>query len=102
MHYVYIIRCKDNSLYTGITNNLKRRVKEHITKSKKCAKYTKNHIAMNLEAYWITEDRRLASKLEYQIKKLTKNEKEEIIVNKEKFNEYLSLKVDITKYTKIM
>ena len=102
MYYVYIIRCKDNSLYTGITNNLKRRVKEHITKSKKCAKYTKNHIAMNLEAYWITEDRTLASKLEYQIKKLTKNEKEEIIVNKEKFNEYLSLKVDITKYTKIM
>lgn len=102
MYYVYIIRCKDNSLYTGITNNLKRRVKEHITKSKKCAKYTKNHIAMNLEAYWITEDRRLASKLEYQIKKLTKNEKEEIIVDKEKFNEYLSLKVDITKYTKIM
>lgn len=102
MYYVYIIRCKDNSLYTGITNNLKRRVKEHITKSKKCAKYTKNHIAMNLEAYWITEDRRLASKLEYQIKKLTKNEKEEIIVNKVKFNEYLSLKVDITKYTKIM
>ena len=102
MYYVYIIRCKDNSLYTGITNNLKRRVKEHITKSKKCAKYTKNHIAMNLEAYWITEDRRLASKLEYQIKKLTKNEKEEIIVNKKKFNEYLSLKVDITKYTKIM
>ena len=102
MYYVYIIRCKDNSLYTGITNNLKRRVKEHITKSKKCAKYTKNHIAMNLEAYWITEDRRLASKLEYQIKKLTKNEKEEIIVNKEKFNVYLSLKVDITKYTKIM
>lgn len=102
MYYVYIIRCKDNSLYTGITNNLKRRVKEHITKSKKCAKYTKNYIAMNLEAYWITEDRRLASKLEYQIKKLTKNEKEEIIVNKEKFNEYLSLKVDITKYTKIM
>ena len=102
MYYVYIIRCKDNSIYTGKTKKLKRRVKEHITKSKKCAKYTKNHIAMNLEAYWITEDRRLASKLEYQIKKLTKNEKEEIIVNKEKFNEYLSLKVDITKYTKIM
>ena len=57
---------------------------------------------MNLEAYWITEDRTLASKLEYQIKKLTKKQKEEIIVNKEKFNEYLSLKVDITKYTKIM
>ena len=74
MYYVYIIRCKDNSLYTGITNNLKRRVKEHITKSKKCAKYTKNHIAMNLEAYWITEDRRLASKLEYQIKKLIKEQ----------------------------
>lgn len=102
MYYVYIIRCKDNSLYTGITNNLKRRVKEHITKNKKCAKYTKNHIAMNLEAYWITEDRTLASKLEYHIKKLTKKQKEEIIVNKDKFNEYLSLKVDITKYTKIM
>ncbi|MCK4810384.1 MAG: GIY-YIG nuclease family protein [Candidatus Omnitrophica bacterium] len=37
--YVYIIRCRDNTLYTGITNNLKRRIREH--NSGKGCRYTK-------------------------------------------------------------
>ena len=43
MYYTYILRCKDNSLYTGITTDLERRVREHITKDEKCAKYTYLH-----------------------------------------------------------
>ena len=32
MYYTYMIRCSDNSIYTGMTNNLERRIEEHITK----------------------------------------------------------------------
>lgn len=102
MYYVYIIRCKDNSLYTGITNNLERRIEEHINRTKRCAKYTKNHIARKLEASWKTEDRKLASKLEYYIKRLAKKQKEEIIIDDNKFKEYFSEVIDIKKYTKII
>lgn len=41
MYYVYIIRCDDNSLYTGITNDLTRRFEQH--KNKKGGAYTKTH-----------------------------------------------------------
>ena len=41
--YVYILRCKDNSLYTGITNNLEKRYQDHC--EKKGAKYTKSHFS---------------------------------------------------------
>ena len=44
-----LIRCMDNSLYTGITNNLERRMREHQEKGFKCAKYTKNHTFQKLE-----------------------------------------------------
>ena len=57
MYYTYMIRCKDNSIYTGMTNDLDKRFNEHKTKSKNGAKYTKSHNAI---------------KLEYQIKNLTK------------------------------
>ena len=79
MYFVYIIRCSDNSLYTGITNNLKRRINEHVTKSPKAAAYTKSRDIIALEAVWTAENRSDASKLEYRIKKLSKIEKEELI-----------------------
>ena len=49
MYYTYMIRCSDNSIYTGMTNNLERRIEEHITKDKRGAKYTKSHNAEKLE-----------------------------------------------------
>lgn len=70
MYYTYIVRCKDNSLYTGMTNNLDKRVNEHLSKSG--AKYTKLHKATKLETAWKSKDKSLACKLEYQIKHLTK------------------------------
>lgn len=82
MYYVYIIRCSDNSLYTGITNNLSRRINEHLNKDKKCAKYTKNHDAIKLECAWSTSNRIKASKLEFYIKKLIKKDKEQLLINR--------------------
>ena len=69
MYYVYMLRCKDNSIYTGITKDLKRRMKEHFEKTDKCAKYTMVHEAFKLETAWETETKVQASKLEYHIKK---------------------------------
>ena len=79
MYYTYMLRCEDNSIYTGIASDIDRRIKEHFEKDKKCAKYTKRHLAKKLEAVWESEDRISASKLEYYIKKLRKQQKEEII-----------------------
>ncbi len=79
MYYTYMLRCIDNSIYTGITDNIERRMKEHFEKDKKCAKYTLSHTVKKLECAWETENRSLASKLEYAIKHLPKQKKEEII-----------------------
>ena len=83
MYYVYMLRCIDNTIYTGITVDVDRRMKEHFSKNEKCAKYTFTHSAKKLEAIWETDNKSLASKLEYAIKKLTKTKKEELIKNKE-------------------
>lgn len=82
MYYIYMIRCEDNSIYTGITKDIKRRWQEHLERGEKCAKYTKNHPVKKIEIVWKTEDRVSASKLEFQIKTLKKHEKEELIQNK--------------------
>ena len=98
MYYTYMIRCIDNSIYTGMTNNLEKRFDEHLTN--KGAKYTKSHQAKKLEALWRCKDKSLACKLEYQIKHLTKSQKENII-NGEKLSKYLRGKIDCRRYYRI-
>jgi predicted GIY-YIG superfamily endonuclease len=68
MYYVYILKCEGELLYTGITNDVSRRMDEHFGRSEKCAKFTRSHKAQSLEALWSCENRSLASKLEYRIK----------------------------------
>lgn len=77
--YVYMIRCDDNSLYTGITTDLNRRFCEH--KEGRGAKYTRNKKPIEISTFFILNDRSEASKLEYFIKKLSKSEKEFLILN---------------------
>lgn len=79
MYYVYILRCSGNTLYTGIAADIDRRMSEHFGQTEKCARYTKSHRAEKLEAYWETENRSLASKLEYRIKQLSKQQKLRLI-----------------------
>ena len=98
MYYTYMLRCEDNSIYTGITTDLEKRMKEHFSKDKNCAKYTLRHSAKKLEAVWKSENRVLASKLEYHIKRLTKIQKEEIIKNKKLNQEFLP-KINVLDYT---
>lgn len=100
-YYVYMIRCEDNSLYTGMTTDLNRRMEEHLERGKKCAKYTSTHCAKKMETAWQTSDRKKASRLEYYIKTLTKVQKEELIKNPKKLKEFLFEKIEYKYYKNI-
>lgn len=97
-YYTYMLRCEDNSIYTGMTNNLDKRICQHL--SKNGAKYTKSHNAITLEVAWRSKDKSLACKLEYQIKQLTKKQKENLIIG-EKLSTYLARIVDCRRYIRI-
>ena len=77
MNYVYMIRCKDGSLYTGWTNNLEKRFRNHC--EGKGAKYTRGRGPLELVYYEVFEDKKDAMKREYAIKQLKKSEKEKLI-----------------------
>ena len=84
MFYVYVIRCEDNSLYTGYTTDVERRLREHFSKDKKGAKYTKSHNAVSVEQIWECESKSVAMSFEYFFKSLKKAQKEEVIIKPEK------------------
>ena len=77
--YVYMLRCSDNTLYTGITTDVERRVGEHNTDNKKGAKYTKARRPVTLIYKKRCKDRSTASQTECQLKQLTRKEKEKLL-----------------------
>ena len=76
---VYIIRCSDRSLYTGMTTDVQRRFGEHLSGDRTAAKYTKSFSSMELAYEILIGNRSLAARIEYQIKRLPKQKKEFII-----------------------
>ncbi|MEA3455108.1 MAG: GIY-YIG nuclease family protein [Campylobacterota bacterium] len=74
MYEVYIVQCADETLYTGITNALERRIEEH-NSSDKGAKYTRSRRPVKLVYREKQIDRSSASKREYEIKKMSREEK---------------------------
>jgi putative endonuclease len=66
--------CSDNTIYTGITNDLEKRIKEH-NEGKRGAKYTRSRRPVTLIKSINCTDRSEASKLEYKIKQLPREEK---------------------------
>jgi len=76
---VYVLRTNRNTLYTGIAKDLEHRLDEHRSKSKKSAKYMRGVESFELVHSEIYETRGDALKREYEIKQLTKAEKEELI-----------------------
>ena len=79
MFYVYLLRCQDDSLYTGITTDLQRRFLQHSGKLSRGAKYTASRKPVGFAAAWLVPDRITASRLEYHIKALTRAEKDRLI-----------------------
>ena len=81
-YFVYILECSDKTLYTGIATDLKRRVDEH-NNSDKGAKYTKIRRPVQLVYSEESENRSSASKREYEIKKMTREKKLELIMSRD-------------------
>jgi putative endonuclease len=79
---VYMIRCGDNSLYTGISNDVLKRFEVHQSGSVKAAKYTRNRHPLQLVFSAEIGDRSAASRTEYRLKKLSKRSKELLVAGK--------------------
>jgi len=82
MYYLYILQCADGTLYTGITTDLKRRVREH-NSSVLGAKYTQGRRPVKLVFSQAFHNRSLATKEESRIKALSRSEKL-VLAQKEK------------------
>jgi putative endonuclease len=77
--FVYMLRCADNSLYTGVTTDVERRVVEHNAK-KSVTKYTRVRQPVSVAYQEKAESRSEACKRESQLKKLTKKDKEALVL----------------------
>lgn len=77
MWFVYILRCSDKTFYTGITNNLERRLRAHNTK--KGAKYTRSRTPVKLVYVEKKRTRVAAMKRELAIKRLTRKQKMKLV-----------------------
>ncbi len=75
---VYIVRCADDTLYTGIAIDVERRLGEHES-SPRGAKYLKGRGPLSLVFSQAVGDRALASRFEYRVKKLSRLEKQSLI-----------------------
>lgn len=78
MYYLYILKCADKTLYTGITTDLKRRIVEH-NSTKLGARYTSSRRPVKMVFCKKFKNRSSASKEEARIKKLKKYKKLELI-----------------------
>ena len=79
MWHLYIIRCSDSSLYTGITTDVERRFEEHASQGKQCAKYLRGKDPLALAFTVEVGTRSEASQLEASIKRLAKADKEMLV-----------------------
>lgn len=82
-YFFYILRCADNSLYSGVTSDLDRRLGEHNGKGNgvgKGAKYTRSRRPAQLIHFEKYENRSKAMRREYEVKKMSKEEKEKFVI----------------------
>lgn len=78
MYYLYLLRCSDSSLYCGQTKDIQRRIKEHNSDDSK-SKYTRARRPVKLVYFEKYKTINEALKREFEIKKMTKTEKEALI-----------------------
>ena len=77
MNYTYILKCADDTLYCGWTNNLEKRIKAH--NEGKGAKYTRSRLPVTLVYFEKFETSVEAQRREYEIKQLTRQAKLDLI-----------------------
>lgn len=84
MWFVYMVRCADDTLYTGITRDVGRRVAEHNAKGMLGASYTRGRRPVALVYSEAAATRSDASKREYAIKQLSRQQKRNLVDNTKK------------------
>ncbi|NIO43390.1 MAG: GIY-YIG nuclease family protein [Burkholderiales bacterium] len=77
--YVYIVRCADDSLYTGIAKDVRRRVDEHNDSGMVGARYTRGRQPVELVYHEAVDSRSAATRREHQIRRLSREEKKLLI-----------------------
>lgn len=93
-YYVYMLLCEDHSLYTGITPNLQRRMRQHAGLLKGGARYTVLRPPKELAAVWLAPDKGSAAKAEYAIKHLTPEKKRQLVAAPDLLNQLLNREDD--------
>lgn len=86
-HYVYIVGCADGSLYTGYARNVQQRVATH--NAGKGGNYTRSHRPVTLLASWEFNSKGEALRIEYQIKRLPREQKLRLIAERTFQQEFL-------------
>ena len=86
-HYVYLLRCADGSLYTGMTPDIARRLRQHVEHLAGCAKYTRSHPVTALALLLTTDTATTARQLEARIKRLTRPQKDALIADPAKISD---------------
>lgn len=87
-YWVYMLLCENGNYYTGYTTDLERRYQEHVTGTLKC-KYTRSFKPLRIAQAWKVEgELSKAMKLEKYIKRLNKQEKQQLILNPEKLSKW--------------
>ena len=89
MYFVYMVYCEGDTLYTGVAQDICRRMRQHNGRGTACARYTRTHPVQALAALWEAEDKGAALRLEYRIKQLTRTEKERLIQEDTAFSQLL-------------
>ena len=83
--YMYVLRCRDGSFYTGMTNDVSRRLSEH--QAGRGSRYTRAHLPVTLVGVWEYPDRAEAMRAEAAFKKLRHSQKARKIETQETYRE---------------
>ena len=85
--YVYMLRCEDDSIYTGMARDVEKRLQQHLDRGPQGAKYTRSRPVKSLEAAWQVPDEHAARSLEWHIKHLPRPKKLQLISQPEQIKE---------------
>lgn len=87
--YLYMLRCEGGSLYTGITTDPARRVREHLGLERGGARYTRAHRPVGVAAVWEVATRSEAAHAEFSVKRLSRADKDALVARPESLGRVL-------------
>ncbi len=101
MYYIYMLRCRDGSFYTGIAADIEKRLRQHASGGAACAKYTRAHPPEALAALWQAEDHAAAARLEALIKQLPREKKLALVRREADPESLLAPRLQGNRYTRL-